>query len=208
MGQYYQPVLRKQTKGKHVKTRFAYAWDYGIGLKLGEHSYVENDMVNDVCWALVENPQRVIWFGDYTEKGDSLKLTEGQITYLWNILWGDEKESKQFSKIPQYNEKNPFNWDQEWYLINQTKKEYINMRDYQEKAPHCWEKDGEVTEQEKWIYHPLPLLTCSSNGKGGGDYWGNGRYNDDKVGSWCNDVIYISHNKPEGYKSATYYFQS
>ena len=60
------------------------------------------------------------------------------------------------------------------YLINYDKKEFVNKT----KVP----KDS-----EGWQIHPLPLLTCEGNGRGGGDFRGDevkliGRWSRDKIG--------------------------
>ena len=28
-----------------------------------------------------------------------------------------------------------------------------------------------MPNNDDWLVHPLPLLTCEGNGRGGGDYW-------------------------------------
>ena len=54
---------------------------------------------------------------------------------------------------------------------------------------HRWtlskDKDG-------WIIHPLPLLTCEGNGRGGGDFRGNNPW----IGKWARDVISIEKKLP------------
>ena len=40
--------------------------------------------------------------------------------------------------------------------------------------------------------HPLPLLTCEGNGRGGGDYGGSSEL----VGSWARDVISVERLAP------------
>ena len=43
--------------------------------------------------------------------------------------------------------------------------------------------------------HPLPLLTCEGNGRGGGDFSGENEF----VGSWARDVVSIEFDAPEGF---------
>ena len=43
------------------------------------------------------------------------------------------------------------------------------------------------------MIHPLPLLTCAGNGRGGGDF----RSEDSRVGTWFKDRIYTSNKLPE-----------
>lgn len=47
------------------------------------------------------------------------------------------------------------------------------------------------------IVHPLPLLVCEGNGRGGGDYCGPG---EDDCGRWARDVISLERSKPSSEK--------
>jgi hypothetical protein len=49
--------------------------------------------------------------------------------------------------------------------------------------------DGEESQ-----IHPLPLLTCEGNGRGGGDYYGEDTNN--LVGSWARNIIEPTNKKP------------
>jgi hypothetical protein len=64
------------------------------------------------------------------------------------------------------------------YLVNYSKKQYCTIP---------------VNDNNKWQVHPLPLLTCSGNGRGGGDY----RLEDERVGSWAFDKIGLTNNSSE-----------
>ena len=70
------------------------------------------------------------------------------------------------------------------YLVNHTKGVYISFDKY---------LDGE-NDQE---IHPLSILTCIGNGRGGGDYAGS---NMDYVGTWAWDEIEIVDDAPGGMK--------
>ena len=50
---------------------------------------------------------------------------------------------------------------------------------------------------KEWPYaiHPLPLLTCDGNGRGGGDF----HKEDPLVGSWARNRVTVSNTKPKGY---------
>jgi hypothetical protein len=48
--------------------------------------------------------------------------------------------------------------------------------------------------------HPLPLLTCEGNGRGGGDFRGE----HDLIGSWARDVISVEAVKPLNYKEVVF----
>jgi hypothetical protein len=60
------------------------------------------------------------------------------------------------------------------YLVNHTKKEFVDK--------------NKLKTDGGWVIHPLPLLTCSGNGRGGGDYGGT---DENYVGSWAGDVISV-----------------
>ena len=60
------------------------------------------------------------------------------------------------------------------YIVNHTKKEYVD-------------KDIVPEDKEGWKVHPLPLLTCEGNGRGGGDY----RLWNEFIGYWSRDKISI-----------------
>ena len=64
------------------------------------------------------------------------------------------------------------------FLVNHTKKQYV---------------DKEALES---IIHPLPLLLCEGNGRGGGDYHGT---DEAMCGLWARDVISVEEEAPEGY---------
>ena len=43
--------------------------------------------------------------------------------------------------------------------------------------------------------HPLPILTCEGNGRGGGDF----HKGDDLVGKWARNRVTVANEVPEGY---------
>ena len=61
------------------------------------------------------------------------------------------------------------------YIVNHTKKQYV---------------DKERLSNE---IHPLPLLVCEGNKRGGGDYWGK---NSDLCGTWARGIISMETDKP------------
>jgi len=69
------------------------------------------------------------------------------------------------------------------YIVNHTKNEYADKQ----KARIGW---GELK------IHPLPLLTSSGNGRGGGDFRDENPY----VGVWAGDVISMEYHVPDGFK--------
>ena len=64
------------------------------------------------------------------------------------------------------------------YIVNHSQKLFVDKENIEE-------------------YHPLPLLTCEGNGRGGGDY--NGKDPQHLVGSWSRDMIAVTREPPEGY---------
>ena len=65
MGQYYRPVILLP-----AGVIIAY-WDcdhYNNGAKLMEHSYIGNEVVDQVMGYLDSNPSRLIWAGDYADR--------------------------------------------------------------------------------------------------------------------------------------------
>jgi len=169
MGQYYKPVSLD-------KKEYIYTHSYNSGLKLMEHSWLKNGVVNTVASLLKEGGRwfktRIVWAGDYAD--DFLHLTPEQIA--------EYKE-----KEPQYNPTVYFYMGEFGleikptepkgivgkYLVNHTKKEVVSL--------------AGLPSDDGWVVHPLPLLTACGNNRGGGDFRGENDY----VGTWAGDVISV-----------------
>lgn len=162
MGQYYMPVIKRGST-----LRKAYSHDFDEGIKLTEHSYVDNDFVNVVANEIVDNPAQLYWCGDYAEENDF--TSKYMFNKIYNYAWKND------SRTTIENPNVKFDWEKDWYYINKTKKEYILMP-----------KPGD------WIFTPLSLLTAVGNGRGGGDYCKDS----EMVGYWRGDKVYLSLNKP------------
>ena len=163
MGQYYYAAILGKNK-KTVKSH-VYSWDFDSGLKLMEHSWIENPFVKRFEFLIHDNPQHVVWAGDYADHCNGLKSN----VYLRCTDKTKVKPEYELSLLDSI------------YVINHTKK--------------CFVDKTKVPNRDGWRIHPLPLLTCEGNGRGGGDY-----RNDDKiVGSWARDLISVSSTKPEGF---------
>ena len=140
MGQYYYPIILDEN-GKIVVWMDAH--EYGNGLKLTEHSFIENNFVSTFEFGLspegIYHKCRVVWAGDYADK----ELNQSENLYhLCN----------EYSCIhPRVKTTNNYK-----FIVNHTKKQFVNKS----KVP---EKDG-------YRLHPLPILTVEGNGRGGGDY--------------------------------------
>ena len=165
MGQYYKPVILADNKTTVVK--WMYSHDYGDGLKLMEHSYITNDFVSTFENQLVDKPQRVAWAGDYADECKRRKT---------NLYQRCDDNTKIVPSSIRLTEKDfPF-------VINHSRKEFVDKR-----------KVSEIPNWEGAKIHPLPLLTCEGNNRGGGDFRGDEK---DLVGRWSRDLISISKSKP------------
>lgn len=175
MGQYYTPINAD-------KKEYLYSHDYDNGLKLMEHSYIGNNFVGAIESLLLPTgawyKNRIVWAGDYADSEQSTineETPNGET--LQTIV---EREGTKLT--PAYTPR-PAAFR---YLCNHTAKQYVDM--------------GALTAHAKdprWIIHPLPLLTCEGNGRGGGDYGGD---NILAVGSWARNSISIEDHIPEGFK--------
>ena len=171
MGQYFVAVNLDNME--HVSS-----YDYGNGAKLMEHSYISNNFVEAVEFLLINDGEdkgrwadsRIVWAGDYADKEK-----DGETIY-------DKVEGKGLKFLI---EGVPENYP---YLVNWDKKEYLDKR----KCPYFGDKND-------WQIHPLPLLTCEGNGRGGGDYHDDNNY----VGTWSRCVVNLMKEIPEGFTEIT-----
>jgi hypothetical protein len=198
MGQYYKPMFITDIEKPKVK-RYFYSHEHtstfkrndgsefksGNGLKLMEHSYIGNNFVGFVEASLIMNPQRVVWAGDYADSEEWVKEDEEGRKPNLHTMAGEQPHLKSGSS---HDFKLPKRYK---YIVNHDTRQYVNKS----KVP----KDS-----NGWQVHPLPLLTCEGNGRGGGDY----RREYDKVhnpdgnkyvGLWARNLISIESVKPKGY---------
>ena len=205
MGQYYYPINAD-------KLEYLYSHNFDNGLKLMEHSYIGNNFMQAVERLLSPNGAwhkcHFVWGGDYMDeglflpenapKGKNDDGTEFEFNlhsfvseYGKNAMEGADK----LDKIEDWNErkKKAEKLAQKWlktlpkagrYLVNHTKQVCLDLK----KERGNGEKWG--NSKKEIIIHPLSLLTCSGNGRGGGDYRGN---KGELVGSWAGDVISLEY---------------
>ncbi len=167
MGQYYKPIFLKEDTNKVEK--WFESWDYDCGLKLMEHSWLKNPFVLAVETQLMKNPKRIVWAGDYADEEKRSKTN----------LYGGCKDSTKSHRINHYHD--AMDWHRTYpFLVNHTKNEYVNKMEV-------------PADIDGWRIHPLPLLTCEGNGRGGGDYRGESPL----IGSWSRDLISIEPNLEE-----------
>ena len=177
MGQYYKPVSIDRKE-------FVNPSDYGHGSKLMEHSWLANPMVNSILHSLTPGnawyKTRIVWAGDY--------MNEGLFISDLNLDVGSDKEEDDLSRLTLYETAVSFmitvrptipDGPQPMYIVNHDSMEFVDLR----KCP---------PDDDGWIIHPLPLLTCSGNGRGGGDYRGNNPY----VGTWAGKTISAEYWQP------------
>lgn len=186
MGQYYLSInLDKKTYMSGHK--------YDNGIKLMEHSYIENNFVQTFEHNIADKPTRVVWAGDYAdgEKVDSEFYKELEDKAAANRE--DELEGETlydlcddiFKEIQPEENLTYYRW-----LINMDKKQYIDK--------------NKLLLADGWEIHPLPLLTAEGNNRGGGDY-DDTRSDFHLVGTWARDRIlvtntdYIEKIKSKGY---------
>jgi hypothetical protein len=187
MGQYYIPCILTENK-KQVKA-WVYSHDIkynhkrsdgsvieiGNGLKLMEHSYLKNDFVMAFESLIIDNPENVVWCGDYADEVKGCKTNLYDRCKDKTKVIPIERPTIMITR----------------YVINHDKKEFVD-------------KYKVVENEHGYKLHPLPLLTCNSNGRGGGggDFYVDAEENQGNVeliGKWAYDKISVSSKKPKGY---------
>ncbi len=172
MGQYYKPISMD-------KKQFVYSHEYDNGLKLMEHSWIGNGFVGIVEDLVAEggawHGDRIVWAGDYADEEKNRKNN------LYTIV-----SEKKGSKIHPEPTENKYR-----YVAILDTKDFVDTK----KVPlsDVWTDD----KGKEWPFtiHPLPILTCEGNGRGGGDL----RKEDPLVGKWARNRVIVSKTKPKGF---------
>lgn len=184
MGQYYKVFMRRGEEDKvySVNVLNEEKGEYWNGMKLMEHSWWENPLSEAVVLSILDKPTHIAWVGDYAEDDE---CKERGLDY--NDVWGETSlKSKRLLHID-------FSLDNVKYLVNNTKKVYVDMKKYYEKSSVIWKG----SEQKMCIF-PISLLTAIGNDRGGGDFHKGIGYDD--IGTWAMDEIYVTNkNPPDGY---------
>jgi hypothetical protein len=224
MGQYYKPIIlgtnRKTIKG------FFYSHSYGNGLKLMEHSYLNNNFVRAVVNYLKDNGgANLVWAGDYADDEPytiTKKISRDDAMKVWQKKVSEGTTLLSFEKFYASKDKSLFienkeNGENLYHLADSLEDENgKTIRRAKAEIKPDDEKDGAevrfiINESKKqyidlWyvrgldmLIHPLPLLTAEGNNRGGGDYFGT---NMSLVGSWARDFISVrtSENGPWEFK--------
>lgn len=168
MGQYYKPILTNKNGNRTLLNRTVNG--VNVMAKLLEHAWCGNLLTGVITRKLYKSSYNVVWVGDYS--GDTHPE-------LHQFAWSKKSAGKSLSG-------NELALDN-LYLINHTKRQFINCDDYIERST---DSDGDCI-------HPLPLLTAVGNGNGGGDY--AGETGNEWIGAWANDLIEVDDNPPKGY---------
>lgn len=187
MGQYFKAAV---INGREIKTYSCMGF-----LKLMEHSYLFNPVVNQVMAEILDFPCRVIWVGDYAHLSENLPVDKSLLQKIsgskdekeWDSEYSEYRADLSHEDVNQYIEDLS-----EAYLVNLSKKVFIDLSKLKKR------------EDDKPKIHPLPILTSCGKGIGSGDYDGNHM---ELVGSWANDVIMSTYSKPEGLAELGIFFE-
>ncbi len=194
MGQYYKAIF---LTNKNKPKNFVDSHDFGCGLKLMEHSWMLNPFVRFVEKQLMIEPQKIVWGGDYAdnEAAETITKEETKMLIVCEYTADEIKDGVNLyslcnvvSKLT-HNERVTDKYNHKFncislapltakYLVNYDRKEFIDKT----KVP----KDN-----NGWRIHPLPLLTCEGNGRGGGDFRGES----DLIGLWARNSIGVISSK-------------
>jgi len=198
MGQYYKPI--------NLRTKeWVFSHDYGNGLKLMEHSWIGNNFVG-IVEVLLSGAWRndpIVWAGDYADD-EKVRLTDEEYKLLLEegYTLKSQKDTVNLYALAFDNLKivpfKPVDYEQTdamekemdvllsglIYIVNHDKKLFVDKT--------------KVPKGEWGRIHPLPLLTCEGNGRGGGDY----RENEDSplIGAWARDHLSVDKIPPKGYE--------
>lgn len=185
MGQYYSPV--------NIETlEYLYSHDYDNGLKLMEHSYIENNFMN-----VIENllsPEGnwykapIVWAGDYADEARFLPAqAEEHVLRNYNLYEYSNNQGTNIKPSIGSDENEEIDNMQEKdttlrFICNWTTKQFVDL----DECP------GSSFDM---YVHPLSLLTCDGNGRGGGDFRGANRY----TGAWAGHRISMERYVPAGF---------
>jgi len=192
MGQYYQIVIlgekpdadyTEESKESCEIIRLELnPYNYQQGAKIMEHSYIGNELVSLVEYLLsplgMFYKSRVVWAGDYADSEPQTRQ---------NLYHAAPEPQLLFSYCRDF-----FRQQDYQYIVNHTKREFVDKQ-------RCLKQQSakDMNNEDCIIVHPLPLLVCEGNGRGGGDYCGPG---EDDCGRWARDVISLERSKPSSEK--------
>jgi len=171
MGQYYKPISIE-------KKEYVYSHEYDNGLKLMEHSWIGNNFVGVVEDLIAEGGRwygdRIVWAGDYADEEKNRKS---------NLFSLTEKDKCKINPAPTGTKYR--------YVVNMDTMEFVDTK----KVPLSDIWKDENGKEYPYAIHPLPLLTCEGNGRGGGDF----HKDDPLVGAWARNRVTVSKTKPKNF---------
>lgn len=204
MGQYYHPTMIDE----EGNITWIYTHDYHCGLKLMEHSFIGNSVMNAVFGQIKDHPLRIAWMGDYSDEEQDdpyeQKLPRAEFMHVYDAVYGNGNDKRRIQP-------DPIAYDltsKDWYLVNHTQRVYLSLDAYaaRNKWKDCWKnwETGDIEEFDMCV-NPLSLLTACGNDRGCGDYHADlPDYN--KVGSWAFDLIGLTQKKPVVFQEVMYTF--
>ena len=169
MGQYYIPMILGEKDIKEFIRLWMCANMYGNGLKLTEHSYIGNSFVSAFEYQISE--EGAFYKSRVVWAGDYADEEPDLKLNLHSMAREDEDTDASKLRKPQTKDTSIYR-----FIVNHTKKQYLDKKGHR--------------------FHPLPLLTCEGNGRGGGDYRGSDEM---LCGTWARDVISVNREPPADY---------
>lgn len=178
MGQYFIGAILKKN---HIKNKLPIKIAvsptiFGDLYKLLEHSYIGSNYVGYILSLLGDDKYYgypLVWAGDYADP-----INNKNYYSLAGLYVRSHKQTN-------------LGFDYYRYIINLSKKQYIDLMDY----------------DDSYI-HPIPILTSIGNGEGGnGDYIGTSNAN--MVGKWAFDCFGVTNDilKLNGFEKVFYEFK-
>ena len=154
--------------------------------------------INQYVYYMLSNPKKDIyekvkrnnpWYINYADYEKAVKDRKERTT-----AYEDAREKINFERKPYINYNGKFNSTNK-FIYNISRNEYIDMSTYIKRSMEDVSSEGYIS-----CLHPLPILTSTSNGQGGGDYYG---INEDYAGRWCYDEIVVYNDKKKIPDTAT-----
>lgn len=207
MGQYYAPTIIYPDGS----SAFLNGHAYNNGIKLTEHSWISNHLVNAVYCKIRNKPRRIAWIGDYSDTdyetcGDAYtkQISKEEFLTYYHSAWAEDEDNNNFIPPSMYSAED-FELINEkttgMHLVNHDRKEYLDLGEY---IGRCTINGGNWAG---WCVDPLPLLTACGNDRGGGDFYDSPTtvgYND--VGIWAFQELELTETIPESYRGCAYSF--
>ena len=160
MGQYYKACLIKEDKIKVISPSW---W------KMMEHCWYGNHDMERIEKLLSEDKYKVMWIWDYSQ-------------CAWFVWWDTPLQpEKPWEDYYKPDDLLKLDVDKKYYLVNHSKKEYINMTKQR--------MNPDLEDNYWWVVHPLWLLCRADTEEAWWDY--HSEVNQDLLWIWCWDEIKV-----------------